>query len=330
MCSSELREDASLGAMMDQVTRMELAEKAMEQYFEEELEMAKKEPDSAKFVLELLTLQRKGQPASNEKIGNAFRTYRKRIADAHTKAKVDALTQVRGFMMKGYPNETLQEAVSRLFDRMSVEIDDPCREKDDDDDDSSSSSSEDVPRIKAVEIKRFEREFFSMSTATQLVMASLPWPLNKDQFQMAFLSLGRVTGTDNAAIKDEKGDTIISVEPHTLVEIVKEDPDEDVQVRSFGEGKLVEGTISAKRIQPLGLKYDVLKDTVLTNRVELTQLKVLSRLKKGERVLAVSLPTRSSKLLRMRAKLEDGTVGWLSMVGNDVEYVSPTSWLSKK
>merc|ERR1712096_218838 len=110
----------------------------------------------------------------------------------------------------------------------------------------------------------------------------------------------------------------VTAEPHTILEVLKEVSDDVLHVRVLGDEK--EGTISAKRTRKLGLKYDILKDTVLTNKVELQQLKVLSRLKKGDKVLAISLPTKASKLLRMRAKLEDETVGWLSMVGNNVEY----------
>lgn len=331
LCDAPPPQTAALNDLIAHRTALDKAEKEAVAYFDTELEAARKLDSANTLVHNLLNMQRKSRRANNDKIAKACKDVCARLDAEHTKAQGTALTEVRGYITKAYPNMSMQDAVRRLFDRICVDADDPAEE---DDDSSSSSSSEGPPQIKVVELKRFERELFSMSPKTLGVIRSLPWPLNREQFVLTFVKLARVIGSDSVKVTNHvTGVVACTVEPHDVIEVVKEPQGEEdlVKVCLFssdadGERKR-EGHVANKRIRMLGLKYEISKETVLTNKAELTQLKVLSRLKKGEKVLAISLPIVASKLLRMRAKLEDGTVGWLSMVGNNVDFVIPTSWV---
>jgi len=351
LCEVTFGPDSCLLELGMHYEKMEKQRALCEQYFGEEVEMAKKEPgkdpETSATVLNMITLQQRGDPEHNPKIADAFRTLRQRMDDLHAKSHDDALTEIRTYMMKTCAGMSLQETVSTVFDRLCVEIeqapepiDVKAETKKEDPDVKQEertklkleeTEEQTITMVKVVELKRYEREFFMFSKPTLDVVRSLPWPLKKDQFQLAFLALARVVGGASAEITDENGVVVFVLEVHNLLEVdnaraMDITPDEaTLRVRVFGKDK-VEGLISKSRVQMLGLKYDIMKETVLTARADLGNLRVLTRLKKGDKVIAVSLPRITGRLLRMRATTLDGTVGWMSMVGNDVDYVNPVIW----
>merc|ERR1712112_679349 len=222
---------------------------------------------------------------------------------ARTEARGEAMRETKKLIKAAHPKLSAQDAALTLFDKIA------------------GMHPEGEEKVKMV-----------FSRTTQTVLVSLPWPLNRDQFQIMTLNLARVTGNDNADMnekEDGQGNSVASVEPCTLVEIDAPSSGTHTFVRLLGKGKTSEGYISSKLLRPLALEYDIQKETVLTNEMELSQLKVLSRLKKGDKVRALSLPVKSDKLLRMKAVVltsqdstSDATIGWLSMMGNNVDYIS--------
>jgi len=85
------------------------------------------------------------------------------------------------------------------------------------------------------------------------------------------------------------------------------------------EASFDEGWISQKQGQtyfckPLPKMYTLKVGTVVTDKPELTQLKVIKRLKVGEMVKPVSLPVVSKLLMRVRGKCQDGMEGWFTLV----------------
>jgi len=65
--------------------------------------------------------------------------------------------------------------------------------------------------------------------------------------------------------------------------------------------------------------YKVIKESVLTDTLEMSNFKVVRRLKEGDYVRELSHPQleEKSKLWRMKAQaLEDGVVAWVTIKGN--------------
>jgi len=75
--------------------------------------------------------------------------------------------------------------------------------------------------------------------------------------------------------------------------------------------------------EPLPKEYTIKLVTVVTDKPELAQLKVIKRLKVGEVVKPISLPRASKQLLRVHGRCADGTEGWFTVVDNQkkVSYV---------
>eukprot|EP00397_Hematodinium_sp_SG-2012_P001982 GEMP01001988.1.p1 GENE.GEMP01001988.1~~GEMP01001988.1.p1 ORF type:complete len:1340 (+),score=382.14 GEMP01001988.1:70-4089(+) len=68
--------------------------------------------------------------------------------------------------------------------------------------------------------------------------------------------------------------------------------------------------------KPLPKTYTIKIGTVVTDKPELTQLKVIKRLKVGDVVKPISLPKISKLLLRVKGRCHDGTEGWFTLVDN--------------
>jgi len=65
--------------------------------------------------------------------------------------------------------------------------------------------------------------------------------------------------------------------------------------------------------------YVIMQETVLTNTYELKEFRVIRRVKKGERVMAISAPqyNRETELLRVKVKaVQDGASGWITVKGS--------------
>jgi len=63
--------------------------------------------------------------------------------------------------------------------------------------------------------------------------------------------------------------------------------------------------------------YTVKFGTVLTDKPELTQLKVIKRLKINDVIRPISLPVASTSLLRVKGRCADGVEGWFTLVDNN-------------
>lgn len=360
LCDEEPDKDASLKELSEFIKQLEELEKEITVFLDKELANGKQSPPCAPtntLIMNLLTLQRRVRNNNATKMANTRKNVDKRLHEGYYKLQANALIQIREVMCKTYPNTSYQEATERMFERLCTTMGENKIGKDVDRNESSSSSSEEEQapvetlQVSAVEKKRFEREFFAVPHESFASIRSLPWPLTKEQFVLAFLALARVTGTesdDKVEIMND-GVVIATVEPYTLLEVVSGAPEEGIEpeesaltrVRIFYASEIqnampanmekraenMEGDVPTRRLRMLSLKYEITKETVLTNKAELTQLKVLARLKKGDKVLSLGYPTMASNLLRMRAKIDDGTVGWLSLMGNNVDFVTPTSWL---
>jgi hypothetical protein len=71
---------------------------------------------------------------------------------------------------------------------------------------------------------------------------------------------------------------------------------------------------SVNFIEPLPKEYTIKFSTVVTDKPELAQLKVIKRLKVGDVVKPISLPRASKQLLRVHGRCADGTEGWFTVV----------------
>jgi len=284
-------ENKSLEELQNNIKLMEKAEEETDKYFKEELEKAKRETISSGLMLDLITLQRKGRN-NNTKTINAFAKMRQRLDDKRSAKRDDALEEIRKLMRKRH------NCPGKVFDEI-------CKDE-------------------CFTHEQFLKEFTDLSAAATDVVKSMPWPLSRAQFQLAFFNLCTFKGTVPVDILTDVGMSI-AVKSDAMMEVLREEG-ANVHVRVLTDDAFPEGAVAEKKVRKLALKYDIMKETVLTNKLELNQLKVLSRLKKGDKIFAVGLPVQSASLLRMEAKLEDGTIGWISMEGSGVDYIKPTVW----
>jgi len=297
VCEDLPDEDAQLDQLQNHLALMEKAREETDKYFKLELEKAKKETISSGLMLDLITLQRKGR-TNNTKVNNAFTKMKERVDDKISSKRDECFEDLRQTFRKR------SICPGKIFDSITEK--------------------------ETVTHEEVMTEFKLTAGVGYHVSKGLPWPLSRSQFMLGFFNLVRFTGiTDVEMIKDDN--TTVSIKSDMLMEYIKEDG-EYVRLRTL-EGETIEGKVPSSKIRKLALKYDILKETVLTNKLELHQLKVLSRLKKGDKVLAIGLPVQSGSLLRMEAKVdgptedgEAGAIGWISMEGSGVNYLKPSVW----
>jgi len=68
-----------------------------------------------------------------------------------------------------------------------------------------------------------------------------------------------------------------------------------------------------KICRKLPTQYTIKAQTVLTDKPDLNQLKVIKRLKVGEKVTPISLPHAWKQLIRVKGKCSDDTEGWFTV-----------------
>jgi len=121
-----------------------------------------------------------------------------------------------------------------------------------------------------------------------------------------------------------KSTIIKNVEPFDVFCVLTPDSERDsatmsdrnkVQMKESGEiGWITCEQKDVKICRPLPSQYTIKAQTVLTDKPDLNQLKVIKRLKVGEKVTPVSLPHAWKQLIRVKGKCSDDTEGWFTVV----------------
>jgi len=291
-CAEKPDDDADLDDLEQTLKRWETAQTAMNNFFDEQ-EKNCAEPDCAGLQMDLNTLRRRGNTMSNDALGEAFDMLRLRINEKREEVRAEALKEMRLMMRERHKD------AGRAFDAMNPNGND------------------------TLELKALETEFPEMSEHALNIARKYPWPLSRAQFQLAFSNMCRLVGDQGKNELVLNGETVTEVTVDSLMEVLEED-DESIKVRVVSDDDMPEGFLPIQYIRKLSLIFIVLQETVLTDKAELRQLKVVSRIKKNEKVTAMSLPTKTCDLVRMQAKTSSGAVGWISMEGHGVEYVAAT------